>query len=88
MPITPPLNTIPIQQFINQVKVADSSKQREVRLDIETAKQLALVLGIVMGRLASDLEEIVNKIIAEQKLESEMLTVKLDGGSNWNEPGY
>ena len=36
-----PINTIPLQQFIQQVKAADLSQQREIKLDIKTAKALA-----------------------------------------------
>lgn len=75
-----PLNTIPIQQFIQQVKTADASRQREVRLTIEQAKGLALTLGIVMSRLEGDLE----KLVAESKGSgNETIEVKLDGGSGW-----
>jgi len=81
--VIPPLNTIPVQQFINQVKSAEASKQREVRLDIDTAKQLALTLGIVMSRLTSDMESIIDKILSEKKDDSEVITVKLDGGLGW-----
>ena len=74
---------MPIQQFINQVKSAEGSKQREVRLDIDSAKQLALTLGIVMSRLTSDMESIIDKILSEKKDDAEVITVKLDGGSGW-----
>lgn len=75
-----PLNTIPIQQFIQQVKTADASRQREVRLTIEQAKNLALTLGIVMSRLEGDLE----KLVAESKGSSdEVIEVKMDGGAGW-----
>ena len=30
-----PINTIPIQQFIQQVKAADLSQQREIKMDIK-----------------------------------------------------
>ena len=40
MQSNPPINTIPLQQFIQQVKIADMSQQKEVKLDIKTAKQL------------------------------------------------
>lgn len=83
MSVIPPLNTIPVQQFINQVKSAEASKQREVRLDMDSAKQLALTLGIVMSRLTSDMESIIDKILSEKKGDSEVITVKLDGGSGW-----
>jgi hypothetical protein len=54
-----PLNTLPIQQFISTVKSADSSKSREVKIDINTAKRLAFTLGEVMARLNGDLEKII-----------------------------
>lgn len=56
-----PINTIPLQQFIQKVKSADSSNAREVKLDIATAKNLAFTLGIVMSRLNGDLEKFVKE---------------------------
>jgi len=79
----PPLNTIPVQQFINQVKSAESSKQKEIRLDIDSAKQLALTLGIVMSRLTTDMEAVIEKILSEKNDSAEVISVKLDGGSGW-----
>ena len=52
-----PLNTIPIQQFIQQVKSAENSRSKELRMDITQAKNLAFTLGIVMSRLNGDLEK-------------------------------
>lgn len=75
-----PLNTFPIQQFIQAVKTADSSKQPEVRLDIATAKNLAYTLGMVMSRLEGDLE----KLVSENKTaQEEPIIVNLDAGSGW-----
>ena len=54
-----PINTLPIQQFLTQVKNADASKAREVKITIEQAKNLAFTLGIVMSRLQGDLEKLV-----------------------------
>ena len=76
-----PLNTIPIQQFLQQVKSADSSRQKEIRMDIQQAKKLAFTLGEVMARLEGDLE----RLIKESKTESdnEVISVELDGGTDW-----
>lgn len=71
-----PLNTLPIQSFLNQVKSADASKSREVTLTIEQAKTLAFTLGIVMSRLEGDLEKLVANISAEETID-----IKVDGGS-------
>jgi len=80
MPANEPLNTIPIQQFLQQVKTADSSRQREVRLTIEQAKSLAFTLGIVMSRLEGDLEKLV---VDNAGSSDETIEVRLDGGSGW-----
>lgn len=73
-----PLNTVPIQQFIKQVKSADASRAKEVKLEISQAKNLAFTLGIVMSRLNGDLEKILAKTPEEESIE-----VRLDGGNTW-----
>jgi|TARA_Y100000389_G_C17432446_1_gene503503 hypothetical protein len=73
-----PLNTSSIQQFIMQVKNADASNAREVKLTLPQAKNLAYTLGIVMARLEGDLERYVKDNSGGGDIE-----VRLDGGSNW-----
>ena len=75
-----PLNTAPIQQFLQQVKSADASKAKEIRMPIEQCKNLAFTLGIVMARLNGDLE----KLVSENKSSSnEIIEIKMDSGPNW-----
>ena len=75
-----PLNTIPLQQFLNAVKAAEQSRAREVKLDIATAKTLAFTLGAVMSRLHGDLE----LLVAQSKDNSEeVIQINLDGGSKF-----
>ena len=75
-----PLNTIPLQQFLNAVKAAENSRAREVKIDIANAKNLAFTIGIVMSRLHGDLE----KLIAESKNNNdEVIQINLDGGSKF-----
>lgn len=74
-----PLNTIPIQQFIQVVKSADNSRSNEVRIDINTAKNLAFTLGIVMSRLNGDLE----KLLQSNTNTEESIQINMDGGSNF-----
>jgi hypothetical protein len=73
---TEPLNTLPIQQLIQMVKIAEQSRAKEVRLDITQAKILALTLGEVMARLHGDLEKIIdakiNKLNTDQVIEINM----------------
>lgn len=54
-----PINTIPLQQFMQQVKSADASKSKEVKLDIQNAKRIAFTLGEVLARLNGDLEDLL-----------------------------
>ncbi len=75
------LNTLPLQQFISQVKSADSSKQKEIRMDIESAKSLAFTLGVVLARLNGDLENQIQNLLTVQEKE-QTITVKLDGGNS------
>tara|TARA_B110000046_G_scaffold153751_1_gene163407 strand:+ start:781 stop:1026 length:246 start_codon:yes stop_codon:yes gene_type:complete len=80
VPTVDPINTIPLQQFLNAVKAADNSRANEVKLDIKTAKNLAFTLGAVMSRLHGDLE----KLVADSKNnDDEVIQVKMDGGTSW-----
>ena len=54
-----PINTIPLQQFMQQVKSADASNSKEVKLDIQNAKRIAFTLGEVLARLNGDLEDLL-----------------------------
>lgn len=76
-----PLNTVPLQQFIQQVKSAENSRAKEVRLDIAQAKNLAFTLGVVMSRLHGDLE----RLVVENKGSdaNETIEIRMDGGAGW-----
>jgi len=75
-----PLNTAPIQQFIQQVRSADAGKAKEVKLDLQQAKRLAFCLGETMSRLEGDLEEILSR---QSSGSNDVIEVKMDGGSHW-----
>ena len=72
-----PVNTIPIQQFIQQVKAAELAQQREIKLDIKNAKLLALCLAEISAKLLEDYDSLLNKM---QSAQSEEVVIKLDGG--------
>lgn len=74
------INTTVITQFINQVKAADTSNQREIRLDINTAKNLTYTLATVLTRLAGNYEG----LLQSQTKEDPVITVQMDGGT-WTE---
>jgi hypothetical protein len=74
-----PLNPIPLQQFIDKVKVADMQKTLEIRLTLQESKILAFTLGEVMSRLHGDLE----KLVDQQNKTEEVINVTADGGQSW-----
>jgi len=73
------INTAVLQQVISAIKAADMSNQREVRLDINTAKNLSYTLGLVMTRLAGNYENLILNIQKEEK--DAVVKVEMDGGS-------
>lgn len=73
-----PINTVPLQQFIQQVKAADLSQQKEVKLDIKTAKNLAYALGEISAKLLEDQEILLSKL--QQVQGTGDITVRMDGG--------
>jgi hypothetical protein len=73
-----PINTFPIQQFLQQVKSADATQQKEIRVDIKNAKALAFTLTEVMSRLTQDYEELFHKLRKSQ--DTEVISVTMDGG--------
>lgn len=72
-----PINTTPIQQFIQQVKAADITQQREIKLDIKTAKALAYCLGEVSAKLLEDYDTVFRRLEASS---GGAVTVRMDGG--------
>jgi hypothetical protein len=72
-----PINTTPIQQFIQQVKAADLSQQREIKLDIKTAKALAYCLGEVNAKLLEDFDTLFRRL---ESSTGGAVTVQMDGG--------
>jgi len=72
-----PINTAPIQNFINQVKAADISNQREIKIDTKTAKALAFCLTQLLAKNVQDYENLLKNL---EKTE-DVITVKMDGGA-------
>ena len=77
---TEPINTMPIQQLIQMVKVAEQSRAKEVRLDITQAKTLAFTLGEVMARLHGDLEKILDEKI-DKLNQDQVIEINMDSGA-------
>jgi hypothetical protein len=73
-----PINTVPLQQFIQQVKIADMNQQKEIKLDIRTAKILAMTIGEVSSKLTQDYENLLHAL--KNSSENAVVEIELDGG--------
>ena len=74
------INTIPIQKFIQQVKVADSGQHKEIRMNIQEAKSLMFALSTVLANTQGRLEQL---IVDNKATGDETVTISMDGGSGW-----
>lgn len=79
-----PINTLPIQQFIQQVKSAELSQQKEIKLDIKNAKNLAFCLAELNARLVQDYDKILRQSMNNSN--SETITISMDGGGFSSKP--
>jgi hypothetical protein len=70
-----PLNTIPIENFINKARIAAKSNQKNLTLTIDEASQLMESITMVMTRLLGKLDEAAQKTPTE-----EVITLNMDGG--------
>ena len=78
-----PINTIPLQQFMQQVKAAELAQQKEVKLDIKSAKLLALAIGELSAKLIEDMDTLLAKI-QESNTGGGDITIRMDGGGFTN----
>jgi hypothetical protein len=72
------INTFPLQQFIEQVKIADMSQQKEIKLDIRTAKALAFTISEVSTKLLQDYDKLLTELKSNNN--NDIFELKMDGG--------
>ena len=72
-----PINTHPLQQFIQQVKAADISQQKEIRMDIKSAKQLSYCLSEINAKLLEDYDVLLQKVLQNS---GQSVSIQMDGG--------
>lgn len=73
-----PINTLPLQQFIQQVKMADMNQQKEIKIDIRTAKILSMSIGEVCSKLVQDYDNLIH--VLKNSNNNATIEVELDGG--------
>lgn len=72
-----PINTVPIQQFIQQVRAAELSQQKEIKLDIKSAKMLAFCLAEINSKLLEDYDILLQKVMQSS---GQSISIQMDGG--------
>jgi len=75
------INTIPIENFIKQVKSADANREKEIRIDIQQAKNITFTLGLVLARLNGRLEDLLAQ--KQEAADEQTIKITMDGGSGW-----
>ena len=68
-----PLNTVPIENFLEKAKVAIKTNQKNLSLSIKEVADLQNSLSLVMTRLVGKAETETNKM-------PEKIEIKMDGG--------
>jgi dynactin complex subunit len=71
------LNTVPIENYLDKVRIAGKSKAKTVILDINEAQALSDSLAVVMTRLTGELD----KVIQTTSQSPSSLEVSMDGGT-------
>lgn len=72
------INLTPITQFVQQVRSAEQTQAKEVKLSIQQARLLSLALLEVQDKLLQDYETLFNELKKSQ--DTELITVSMDGG--------
>lgn len=70
-----PLNTFPIEEFLDKTRIAIKTGQKSVTLTIKEATDLQNSLSVVMTRLTGEIDHVLNNVQQESTVE-----VKMDGG--------
>lgn len=72
------INLSPITQFIQQVRSAEQSQSKEVKMSLQQARMLSLALAECMDKLNQDYETMFNTL--KRSVDTEVVTVQMDGG--------
>ena len=72
------INLTPFTQFIQQVRSAESSQAKEIKLSIQQARLLGLALAECMDKLNNDYESMFNELKRSQ--DTEVISLSMDGG--------
>jgi hypothetical protein len=68
-----------LQKVIQRISAAERSQQKEIRITIQEARELALEIAMLTARMGANIQEIRDsiKIMAEN---TQNIDIKLEGG--------
>lgn len=73
-------NTLPsIEKLINRISVAEKSQQKEIRITLQEAKDLANDLAVMTAKLSKTVQEI-HAMLVDIRSATNKIDVKFDGG--------
>ncbi len=72
------INNTPITQFIQQVRTAELSQQKEVKLSMQQARLISLALAEVLDHMNRDWETLYHAL--KQSANPNVVSVEMDGG--------
>ena len=72
------INLTPVTQFIQQVRSAELTMSREVKMSMQQARMLVLALAEVQDKLLQDYETMFNQL--KNSVDTEVVSVSMDGG--------
>lgn len=77
------INTTSITQFAQLLRATELSQQKEVKIPIQQARLLNLVLTEILDQLNQDHKELIKSL--KQNNNTEVVSVQFDGGGFGNE---
>lgn len=72
------INLSPVTQFVQQLRAAELSQSKEVKLPIQQARLLNLTLTEMLDKLNRDYESLFSDL--KRSIDTEVVTVSMDGG--------
>lgn len=72
------INTTPITQYIQMLKAAELSQQKEVKIPIQQARLLNIALSEMMEKINRDYESLFHDL--KKSIDTEVISVRMDGG--------
>lgn len=72
------INLTPITQFVQQLRSAEASQQKEIKINITQARLLNMTITELLDKANRDYETLFNQL--KRSIDTEVITVTMDGG--------